>query len=75
MTDWGKPIQVASIQTIRSRKTYPEAQVVVIDEVHQLHKEHIAWLQHPEWQSVPFIGLSRDPMDARTWDGTSKASW
>ena len=61
LTDWGKPIQVASIQTIRSRKAYPEAQVVIIDECHQLHKEHVAWLQHPEWQSVPFIGLSATP--------------
>ena len=61
LTDWSKPVQVASIQTIRARKTYPEAQVVVIDEVHQLHKEHIAWLTHPEWQSVPFIGLSATP--------------
>jgi DNA repair protein RadD len=61
MTDWAKPIQVASIQTIRSRKTYPESAVVVIDECHQLHKEHIAWMQHPGWQNVPFIGLSATP--------------
>lgn len=61
LTDWSKPVQVASIQTIRSRKTYPEVQVVVIDEVHQLHKEHITWLNHPDWQNVPFIGLSATP--------------
>ena len=60
-TDWAKPIQIASIQTLRSRGVYPEAQVVIIDEVHQLHKEHIAWLQHPDWQNVPFIGLSATP--------------
>lgn len=60
-TDWSRPIQVASIQTIRSRGVYPESAVVVIDECHQLHKEHIQWLQHPEWQSVPFIGLSATP--------------
>jgi superfamily II DNA or RNA helicase len=61
MTNWAMPIQVASIQTIRSRKVYPEAQVVVIDECHQLHKAHVAWLQHPDWQAVPFIGLSATP--------------
>jgi superfamily II DNA or RNA helicase len=61
LTDWSKPVQVASIQTIRSRKTYPESQVVVIDEVHQLHKEHVAWLDHPDWQNVPFVGLSATP--------------
>lgn len=60
-TDWSKPVQIASIQTIRSRGFYPEAKVVVIDEVHQLHKEHIKWLEHPDWQDVPFIGLSATP--------------
>ena len=61
MTDWSQPVQVASIQTIRSRGKYPESQVVVIDECHQLHKAHVQWLQHPDWQTVPFIGLSATP--------------
>lgn len=73
LTDWSKPIQVASIQTIRSRGVYPEAQVVVIDEVHQLHKEHTRWIGKinkdsglpegcpPGWENVPVIGLSATP--------------
>jgi DNA repair protein RadD len=61
LTDWSKPVQVASIQTIHSRGVYPEARVVVIDECHQLHKEHVKWLTHPEWQTVPFVGLSATP--------------
>jgi len=61
MTDWSKPVQIASIQTVRSRGVYPEAKVVVFDEVHQLHKAHVAWLQHPDWQATPFIGLSATP--------------
>jgi DNA repair protein RadD len=61
LTDWSKPVQVASIQTIRSRGTYPDAKVVVFDEVHQLHKAHVAWLQHADWQTTPFIGLSATP--------------
>ena len=61
LTNWSQPVQVASIQTIRSRDKYPEAQVVVLDEVHQLHAAHVKWLQHPDWQSVPFIGLSATP--------------
>jgi DNA repair protein RadD len=61
MLDWSKPVQIASIQTLRSRKAFPEAQVVIIDEVHVLHKCHIEWLQHPDWQKVPFIGLSATP--------------
>ncbi len=48
LTDWAKPVQVASIQTIRARNAYPDAKVVIIDEVHQLHKEHIKWLGHIE---------------------------
>jgi len=76
MTDWSKPIQVASIQTIRSRGKYPEAAVVIIDEVHQLHKEHIKWIGRlgdpkksepkimaaaPGWENIPVIGLSATP--------------
>src|SRR5580765_4540110 len=61
LTDWSKPVQIASIQTIRARGAYPKASVVLIDEVHQLHKEHITWLNHPDWTSVPFIGLSATP--------------
>lgn len=75
LTDWSKPIQVASIQTIRSRGIYPEAKVVVFDEVHQLHKEHVKWIGRlakeegeppivdaaPGWENVPIIGLSATP--------------
>jgi superfamily II DNA or RNA helicase len=34
---------------------------VVIDEVHELHKAHVDWLQDEDWQAVPFIGLSATP--------------
>jgi DNA repair protein RadD len=75
LTDWSKPLQVCSIQTIHSRGLYPEAKVVVIDEVHQLHKEHIKWIGRlaakegeppivdaaPGWERVPIIGLSATP--------------
>lgn len=60
-TNWAKPVQVASIATIKSRGTYPEAQVVIIDECHVLHECHKTWLQHEGWQGVPFIGLSATP--------------
>jgi superfamily II DNA or RNA helicase len=61
LSDWSRPIQIASIQTINSRKIYPECQAVVIDECHQLHKAHIQWMQHPDWKDVPFVGLSATP--------------
>lgn len=61
LTDWSKPVQICSIQTLHRRQAYPEAQVVVIDECHVLHEAHKKWLHDPAWQSVPFIGLSATP--------------
>ncbi len=61
MTDWSRPVQIASIQTIRARKTYPECQTVIFDECHQLHEEHKRWITHPDWQKVPMIGFSATP--------------
>lgn len=60
MTDWSKPVQVCSIQTIQKRG-FPEAQVVIFDEIHRLHEAHRVWLKHPDWQAVPMIGLSATP--------------
>ncbi len=61
LTNWSRPVQVASIQTIKSRGVYPEAQVVIIDEVHVLHDAHKEWITNPEWQQKYFIGLSATP--------------
>lgn len=60
MTDWSKPVQVCSIQTIQKRG-FPEAQVVIFDEIHRLHEAHKIWIKHPDWQGVPMIGLSATP--------------
>lgn len=61
LTDWSKPVQVCSIQTLQSRRVFPEAQVVVIDEAHVLFKHHQKWMTDPAWEKVPFIGLSATP--------------
>jgi superfamily II DNA or RNA helicase len=61
MTDWSRPVQVASIQTLQSREAYPQASAVLVDECHILHQFHKDWLKHPDWQRVPFIGLSATP--------------
>jgi DNA repair protein RadD len=61
MTDWSQPIQVCSIATLVKREKWPEAKVVLFDEGHELHKEHIAWMTDPEWKDVPIIGLSATP--------------
>src|SRR5712672_1747067 len=38
MTDWGKPVQVASVQTLQRREALPEADLVMIDECHMMFK-------------------------------------
>jgi superfamily II DNA or RNA helicase len=61
MTDWSQPVQICSIQTIQARGAFPEAKTVMFDECHRLHEAHKKWLAHPDWQTVPFIGLSATP--------------
>lgn len=61
LTDYAKPIQVASIQTLQSRSLgkIPHADVVVVDEAHKLFKFLPRWMA--AWNSTPFIGLSATP--------------
>jgi DNA repair protein RadD len=61
LTDWSKPIQICSIQTIERRGSYPSADIVLHDEAHRAYKATKAWLAHPEWQHIPMIGLSATP--------------
>jgi DNA repair protein RadD len=61
LTDWSKPVQVASVQTLQRRDVIPEAGVVVVDECHSVFKFQIEWMAKPEWKNVPFIGLSATP--------------
>lgn len=64
-TDYGKPVQVATIQTLKNRweNIAPSLRpdVIVIDECHVLHAAHeevIAWAKE---RRVPVIGLSATP--------------
>jgi DNA repair protein RadD len=60
MTDWSRPVQVASVQTLQRRRL-PEADVVIIDECHRWYNYYGQWMNDPAWQSRPFIGLSATP--------------
>lgn len=60
MTDWGQPIQVASVQTLM-KSDVPKADVVLRDEAHKLFKFDIDWMLRDEWRSVPFIGMTATP--------------
>jgi DNA repair protein RadD len=59
-TDGTQPVQVASIQTLRRRKL-PEADLVIVDEAHEVHDFYREWMAKPEWQNVPFVGLTATP--------------
>lgn len=59
-TDWSRPVQVCSIQTVQARG-YPEADLVLVDECHKVFKCQTDWIADPAWQKVPFIGLSATP--------------
>jgi DNA repair protein RadD len=60
MTDWSRPIQVASVQTLQRRRL-PEADLAIIDECHRWFDYYGQWMADPAWHSRPFIGLSATP--------------
>lgn len=63
MTDWSRPVQVASVQTL-TRRELPACDVVLIDEVHKWWGSYEKWLHadsNPAWAKVPVIGLSATP--------------
>lgn len=58
MTDWVKPIQVCSVQSV-SRRSWPRVDLVIIDEAHRRFKAYEKWMR--ECPQVPFVGLSATP--------------
>lgn len=65
MTDYSKPVQVATVQSLRKRwddmANWLKFDLVVVDECHVLHSQHeeiIAWCMS---NKVPVIGLSATP--------------
>jgi superfamily II DNA or RNA helicase len=57
-TDREAPVQVCSIQTVARRKR-PDADLVIIDEAHELHQEVFRWMA--DCPEVPFVGMSATP--------------
>lgn len=59
LTDWSRPIQVCSIQTIERKRQFPDAKVIIFDEVHEWREGHRRWMDaRPD---AIFIGLSATP--------------
>lgn len=63
MTNYARPIQVASVQTLQRRRI-PNANMVLIDEAHRFFEFYKDWFANPAWADVPFIGLSATPWTA-----------
>jgi superfamily II DNA or RNA helicase len=60
LTNYARPIQVASVQTLQ-RRPIPPADLVMVDEAHRWFDFYGEWLKDPEWSAVPFIGLTATP--------------
>lgn len=60
LTNYARPIQVASVQTLQRRKI-PPANLVMIDEAHRWFDFYAEMMGAPEWSDVPFVGLSATP--------------
>jgi superfamily II DNA or RNA helicase len=59
-TDETQPVQVCSAQTL-ARRSRPQADLVIVDEAHELHKSVLSWIDDPDCASLIFIGLSATP--------------
>jgi len=68
LTDWRKPVQIASAQTLERRPKLPEADIVIFDEAHINRKIYKRWME--EAPEVCFIGLSATP-----WASGMDALW
>lgn len=58
MTDWSKPVQICSIQSVE-RRGFPDADLVLVDECHKVFKAQVEWIKAR--QDIPFIGMSATP--------------
>ena len=58
MTDYAKPVQVASVQTL-SRRTFPSTDFIIVDEAHVAYRSVFKWMAaRPD---AIFTGLSATP--------------
>lgn len=58
-TDWAKPVQVCSLDTLTRRDAFPKVDMVIVDEAHVIKKGLLKWMEmRPD---MPFIGLSATP--------------
>jgi len=61
MTDYSKPIQIASVQTLQRRRDLPECNLIIVDECHSCSQWLFDQISAGKWAKVPVIGLSATP--------------
>lgn len=62
LTDWSRPVQIASVQTLARRwPQVPDVDMVIVDEAHILFRHYGVWMTDPAWHRKPFVGLSATP--------------
>lgn len=59
LTNWMKPVQICSIDTLARRKLLPEVDIVIFDECHKRSVVHSRWMEQAP--NAKFIGLSATP--------------
>ena len=60
MTNYARPIQVASVQTLQRREV-PDADEIIIDETHRWYRFYPKLLGDPRFAQVPIIGITATP--------------
>lgn len=60
LTDWSRPVQVCSVETLRSRDAMPDVQLVVVDEAHRRSRWLEEWMKR-DGGATPVVGLSATP--------------
>jgi superfamily II DNA or RNA helicase len=60
MTNYARPIQVASVQTLQ-RRELPPADEIILDEVHRWYEFYPKLLADPRFADIPIVGLSATP--------------
>lgn len=61
LTNYARPVQIASVQTLTRRKHVHDFDLVIIDEAHQQFEFIKEWLARPDMANIPVVGLSATP--------------
>jgi DNA repair protein RadD len=60
MTNYARPIQVASVQTLQ-RRELPPADEIILDEVHRWYEFYPKLFADPRFADIPIVGVSATP--------------